>query len=102
MWDVWFQGQIVCFKIEHLSNINEIKEKIRVETYPSVFKCVAHLIESFNIIGIISNFFLIGMKSLFDFQYQIIIYHLKLRYQLEEKLFVRTYLHVKFSVPPWK
>ena len=24
MWDVWFHGQIVCFKIEHLSNINEI------------------------------------------------------------------------------
>ena len=24
MWDVWFHGQIVCFKIEYLSNINEI------------------------------------------------------------------------------
>ena len=24
MWDVWFHGQIVCFNIEHLSNINEI------------------------------------------------------------------------------
>ena len=24
MWDVWFDGQIVCSKIEHLSNIDEI------------------------------------------------------------------------------
>ena len=56
-----------------------IREKIRVETYPSVFKCVAHLIESFNIIGIILNFFLIGMKYLCNFHYQIFIYHLRLR-----------------------
>ena len=30
MWDVWFHGQIVCFKIEHLSNINEILFDYRV------------------------------------------------------------------------
>ena len=24
MWDVWFDGQIVCDKLEHLSNIDEI------------------------------------------------------------------------------
>ena len=24
VWDVWFDGQIVCSKIEHLSNIDEI------------------------------------------------------------------------------
>ena len=28
MLDVWFHGQIVCFKIEHLSNINEIRKRI--------------------------------------------------------------------------
>ena len=26
MWDVWFGGQIVCSKIEHLSNIDEITD----------------------------------------------------------------------------
>ena len=24
VWDVWFDSQIVCFKIEHLSNIDEM------------------------------------------------------------------------------
>ena len=26
VWDVWFDGQIICCKIEHLSNINEISK----------------------------------------------------------------------------
>ena len=69
-----------------LSLFRFVREKIRVETYPSVFKCVAHLIENFNIIGIISNFFLIGMKSLFNFHYQIIIYHVRLWPKALEKL----------------
>ena len=28
MWDVWFDSQIVCSKVEHLSNIDEIALQI--------------------------------------------------------------------------
>ena len=30
MWDVWFNGQIVCYTIEHPSIINKIKNNFRV------------------------------------------------------------------------
>ena len=46
MCDVWFDGQIVCSKIEHLSNINEIlfQHEIDPDGFDCIGTCMGHKI----------------------------------------------------------